>query len=108
MIKRILMCVLAVMVFMTGTFAMAEEPAAAERKEVVIGNTTQMAGYFFTDQWSANTADIDVRALLHGYSTVAIGDSGIYQMDETAVAHVEMTDDEAGNRTYEFSINPDL
>jgi len=108
MIKRMLMCLLAVMVFMTGTFAMAEEPAATERKEVVIGNTTQMAGYFFTDQWSANTADIDVRTLLHGYSTVAIGDSGIYQMDETAVAHVEMTDDEAGNRTYEFSINPDL
>lgn len=108
MIKRILMCVLAVMVFITGTCAMAEEPAANERKEVVVGNTTQMTGYFFTDQWSGNTADIDVRTLLHGYSTVAIGESGIYQMDETAVAHVEMTDDEAGNRTYEFSINPEL
>lgn len=107
MIKRILMCVLAVMVFITGTCAMAE-PAANERKEVVVGATTQMDGYFFTDQWSGNTADIDVRTLLHGYSTVAIGESGIYQMDETAVAHVELTQDEAGNKTYEFSINPDL
>ncbi|MBE5772879.1 MAG: ABC transporter substrate-binding protein [Clostridiales bacterium] len=108
MIKRMMLCVLAVMVFMTGTFAIAEEPAANESKEVVIGATTQMAGYFFTDLWSANTADMDVRALLHGYSTVAVGNSGIYQIDETAIANVEVKDDEAGNRTYEFSINPEL
>lgn len=108
MIKRIALCVLAVMVFITGTCAMAEAPAAEERKEVVVGATTQMTGYFFTDQWSGNTADFDVRSLLHGYSTVAVGNSGIYQMDGTAVAHVEMTSDEAGNVTYEFSINPDL
>ena len=75
MIKRMMLCVLAVMVFMTGTFAIAEEPAANESKEVVIGATTQMAGYFFTDLWSANTADMDVRALLHGYSTVAVGNA---------------------------------
>ena len=108
MIKRMLMCVLAVVVLITGTCAFAEDTAVSERKEVVVGNTTQMTGYFFTDLWSANTADMDVRALLHGYSTVAIGSSGIYQMDETAVAHVEMAADEAGNVTYEFSINPDL
>ena len=108
MIKRILMCVLAVMMLCTSVFAMAEEPAAETLKAITIGATTQMDGYFFTDRWSANTADIDVRTLLHGYSTVAIGRSGVYQLDQTAIAHAELSEDEAGNRTYEFSINPDL
>lgn len=106
MIKRILMCVLAVMMLCTSVLAVAEEPAAL--KEIVVGATTQMDGYFFTDRWSANTADIDVRTLLHGYSTVAVGRSGVYQLDQTAIAHTELTEDENGNKTYEFSINPDL
>lgn len=108
MIKRILMCVLAVMMLCTSVFAYAEEPAAEALKEVVIGATTQMDGYFFTDLWSANTADIDVRTLIHGYSTVAVGRNGVYQLDQTAVAHAELAEDEAGNKTYEISINPDL
>ena len=109
MIKRMLICVLAVMMLLTSAVAMAEEPAAdAAAKEDVVGATTQMDGYFFTDLWSANTADIDVRALLHGYSTVAIGQSGTYQLDQTVISHAELTEDGSGNKTYVFSINPDL
>ena len=109
MIKRMLICVLAVMMLLTSAVAMAEEPAAdAAAKEVVVGATTQMDGYFFTDLWSANTADIDVRTLLHGYSTVAIGQSGTYQLDQTVISHAELTEDGSGNKTYVFSINPDL
>lgn len=107
MIKRMLICVLAVMMLCSSVLAMAETADGAA-KEIVIGATTQMDGYFFTDLWSANTADIDVRTLIHGYSTVAIGRSGIYQLDETAIDHVELTEDAAGNRTYEFTLNPEL
>jgi len=37
---------------------------------LTVGTPIAMNGYFATDLWGINTADLDVRALLHGYQTV--------------------------------------
>jgi ABC-type transport system substrate-binding protein len=37
---------------------------------LVVGSTIQMSGKFTTSMWGTNTADLDVRALVHGYETV--------------------------------------
>lgn len=103
MIKRILTCVLAMAMLLTGGFALADEPNA-----VTVGATTRMEGYFFTDLWSANTADNDVRTLLHGYSTVVVDGEGNCILDETAVDDMDTATDEDGNRTYTFTIAPGL
>jgi len=38
--------------------------------QLTVGTATAMSGYFATDLWGVNTADLDVRNLLHGYQTV--------------------------------------
>ena len=39
--------------------------------QLTVGTATTVSGYFATDLWGVNTADLDVRHLLHGYQTVA-------------------------------------
>lgn len=38
---------------------------------LTVGTLTPLNGHFATDMWGNNTADMDVRALLHGYETVS-------------------------------------
>ena len=81
--KRFVSLLLALALFLMCVPAMAEQSAAeqpaAEPVEITVGSTNQMSGFFFTDMWGNNTADIDVRALLA-----------------------------SGDKTYTFEINPDL
>lgn len=61
-------------------------PALAESQPAfVVGSLTRMNGSFFTDMWGNNTADLDVRAMLHGYATVAWTYNGDYQFDPNVV-----------------------
>lgn len=83
-------------------------PAVAEENALVVGSTTQMSGYFFTDLWGNNTSDMDVRGLLHSYATVAWVGQGVYETDPVAVEEIATSDDENGNRTYTVKIRKDL
>lgn len=62
--KKILTLLLALWM-LTGCVAMAAG------NQLVVGSTTAMSGAFFTDLFGSNTADIDVRALLHGYNLMS-------------------------------------
>ena len=42
--------------------------------ELTVGTTTAMSGFFATDLWGMNTADLDVRMLLHGCKTIVWAD----------------------------------
>lgn len=76
--------------------------------KVTVGSLTKVAGQFATDMFGNNTSDIDIRALLHGYSTVAYTDDASYALDET-VAQVDVaTVDDYGNKIYVFHINEGL
>ncbi len=99
---RRLTCVFMVLVLLTGA-AFAEESV----KEITVGSLTQLDGNFFTDCWSNNTADYDVRELIHGYSTVTMHTNGEYGVDETVTSAQTYTDDE-GNTVYEFELEKDL
>lgn len=76
--------------------------------KATIGNFTRLSGAFFTDMWGNNTADIDVRALIHGQSTVAWTNDRQYGIDRTVVEGVKAELDEDGNKTYTFELNRDL
>ncbi|MDR3050616.1 MAG: ABC transporter substrate-binding protein [Oscillospiraceae bacterium] len=74
---------------------------------ITVGSTTAMSGYFATDMWGSNTADIDVRTLLHGYSTVRWqGDS--MQIDPSVVTDSSLTYQANGSGTHTFTIATDL
>ena len=80
----------------------------AEGSKVTVGSGTEVSGNFFTDMWGNNTSDIDVRAMLHGYATVAWTNEATYMLDTSVVAVVGTTLDAAGNKTYTFDVNPGL
>lgn len=76
--------------------------------KITVGSVTKVAGQFSTDMFGNNTSDIDIRALLHGYSTVAYTDDASYTLDET-VAQVDVaTEDDFGNKIYVFHVNDGL
>ena len=77
--------------------------------ELLVGNPTVMKGDFFTEMIGNDTADIDVRALIHGYNLVNWDQSqGVYVLDPSVVSDVKVTDDEFGNRTYYLALWDDL
>jgi len=79
-----------------------------EGSKVTIGSGTEVSGHFFTDMWGNNTSDFDVRAMLHGYSTIAWTNEASYATNATAVTIAGIEVDGSGNKTYTFDVNPGL
>lgn len=101
--KRLLAMILSLIMVLSGmALANASEDA------LVVGSTTRMSGDFFAGLWSSNTADIDVRALLHDAHTVSWLAAGNYDTNKNVISNVSITTDKQGNQTYEFTIQPDL
>ena len=88
----------------------AAVPAAAENfEELVVGNPTHLEGHFYTDMWGDNTADLDVRLLLHGYNLVTWdGEEGMFIFDPSVSNGLAEIDKENGDRTYYISLYSDL
>ena len=120
--KKILSFLLAVLLAgsMLPLTALAEDAAAEETEEteepeiifpdeLIVGNPTITRGDFFTEMFGNDTADIDVRALIHGYNLVNWDQSqGVYVIDESVVENLLVTTDVSGNKTYYFSLFEDL
>lgn len=86
-----------------------EDPIGVQSGQTLtVASVTELSGYFSTDLWGNNTADLDVRGLLHGYSTVAWLRSSEMMFNGMAVAAVDVTADAEGNRTYTFTLMNDL
>lgn len=81
---------------------------ALAEETLTVAGTTALSGYFATDLWGSNTADADVRALLHGHSTIAWTKALGLAVDETVLHGVVSTENEDGSRTYILQVQPDL
>ena len=80
-----------------------------DREKLTIGNPTPFTGRFFTTMWGGTTSDLDIQALLHGYSLVT-WDSGTlnYRFDHSVVQDATVMEDSEGNRTYLIVLQEDL
>lgn len=111
--KKLIALTLALLMLVSCT-ALAESTQLAPANpalsnELVIGSTTPLSGYFFTEMWGNNTADNDVRMLLHGYSLMEWRSAiGAYGINESVVSGLAVTEDAEGNRTYTLSLYNDL
>ena len=92
----------------------SEIAAAGEQEEVefpeelIVGHPTITKGDFFTELFGNDTADIDVRALIHGYNLVNWDQNqGVYVMDPSVVTEYQVTIDELGNKTYRMMLADD-
>ncbi len=125
--KKLLACLLAALLLMSACAAFAEEGAGTdgtvtifafdpvedpvgiqEGTQLIVGNTTELSGDFGMDQFGINTADVDVRGLLHGYSTVAWTRTLGLAMNGTCVQRVEATTAANNDRTYTIELTPGL
>ena len=98
------------MSLLCGSAAMAEEGEGSSlRDTLVVGNVTTMTGNFFSEIFGNNTADLDVRTLLHGYNLMVWrSEQGVYSVNPTVVRALDAQDDTEGNRTYTVTLWPDL
>lgn len=99
--------------FAEGDDELADETAEAEityPDELIVGHPTITKGDFFTEMFGNDTADIDVRALIHGYNLVNWDQNqGVYLFDPSVVTEVRLFEDEnTGDRTYYLAIADDL
>jgi len=83
-------------------------PAQDERPpqtggELAVGTIVAMSGFFATDLWGVNSADLDVRALLHGYPTIVWADRRP-MFNGTAVKHVDAQATESGGALFTMEI----
>ena len=77
--------------------------------ELRVGHPTITKGDFFTEMFGNDTADIDVRALIHGYNLVNWDQNqGVYLIDESVVESVLVVENEIGDKTYFLGLYDDL
>ena len=77
--------------------------------ELIVGNPTHLEGNFYTDMWGDNTADLDVRILIHGYNLVTWdGEEGLFIYDSSVCNGLAEKDKDTGDRTYYISLYSDL
>ena len=122
-LQKILSLLLAILLLQAPVLSLAEEaeapdaePEATEApadvefpEELIVGHPTITKGDFFTELFGNDTADIDVRALIHGYNLVNWDQNqGTYVMDPSVVTEYKVTMDEVGNKTYDMLIADDL
>ena len=81
----------------------------AKYDALAVGTTDTITGNFFSEAFGANSSDLDVQTLIHGYSLVRwdSGD-GAYVFDESVVSGVTAEEDAAGNRRYIIALADDL
>ena len=90
------------------TEALTEEEYVAP-EELIVGHPTITKGDFFTEMFGNNTADIDVRALIHGYNLVNWDQNqGTYVFDPSVARTVELQQDDLGNKIYTVAIADNL
>ena len=116
MIKKYLSLLLALM--LVGSMipaGLAAENAAENTEEIqypdelIVGHPTITKGDFFTEMFGNDTADIDVRALIHGYNLVNWDQNqGVYLIDESVVENVLVMEDDLGDKTYYLGLYEDL
>jgi hypothetical protein len=83
--KKLLVLILCIVFAASAFSTTAFARTAAANDSLTVGSVTQLSGNFFTAMWGNNTADIDVRQLLHDYQTIAWTNNGLYTVNNTAV-----------------------
>ena len=91
------------------TAAAAEQEEVEFPEELIVGHPTVTKGDFFTELFGNDTADIDVRALIHGYNLVNWDQNqGTYVMDPSVVKDYSVALDENDNKIFTLLLWDDL
>lgn len=83
--------------------------AGEAEKPLVVASVTKMNGMFSTNMWGNNTADVDMRLLLHGHS-LFYQDVGQQEhlVNKSVVRDLEERVNEDGSKTFTITLQPYL
>ncbi|MDO4492850.1 MAG: ABC transporter substrate-binding protein [Clostridia bacterium] len=106
MLKKLLSALLAALLLLSGVaFADTQKDYDTLR----VAGFTPMTGNFFTTMWGNNTADADVRAMLHGCSLVTFdAATGSFAVDPTVVTGFVARGNDYGDHIYNIVLANDL
>ena len=113
-LKKYLAILMALVLILGAVGVVAEEADETEQQieypdELRVGNPTLLKGDFFTEMFGNDTADIDVRALIHGYNLVSWDQNqGVYLIDESVVEDYRVTTNDVGDKYYYLALYDDL
>jgi peptide/nickel transport system substrate-binding protein len=106
--KRILYSLVVVTLFAFSLTACAPAtPAPSEGRGTVVVGTPAFSGSLIGG-FGNNSYDVIVRNLIWGYSTFTTTATGEILLDPTVVTALATETDDAGNKTYTFTLNPAL
>lgn len=105
--KRILTLILILGILLSVPVPMAAR-AAEQPEALTVGHTTMMTGNFFSELWGNNTADIDVRALIHDYPITIQTEEGAYEPNGTVVSQITSEEEANGDVTYRITLKRGL
>lgn len=80
----------------------------AKADTLIVGHLTKMSGNFFAEGFGNNTADLDVRGLLHDYQLVSWKKDGAIELNPSVVEKLTKIPDPNGNIEYRIQIKPGL
>lgn len=82
--------------------------AAQVTDVLVVASTTSMSGEFMAGMWGNNTADVDIRILLHDYPTIVWSLDEEASVNKTAVSQLDIKKNAAGDSEYTFTLKDNL
>ena len=108
--KKFLAVLLAAMMALTMTAAVAEEAAApAEKGTIVYGASTEIGGDFAPSAWYTNNAtDKMLRDLTTDYYTVSTDQGGAFVINNTVTESIDGVMNEDGTKTFTIKIKEGL
>lgn len=82
-----------------------ERPTSVQKgTSITVASPNAMSGYFSTEMWGNNTADMDVRVLLHGYETVSWTRGVGLAINSTVVKNIQTAQASDGTVIYTIQI----
>jgi len=108
--KNVIGIAIAIIVTITVLFVLVFPASATDAPADIsftVGKSTKMSGNLFTNKWGVNSADVDLRELIHGYNTVAWEKNGDYEIDTTVIRQLDAYN-ENGNKRYRIALNEGL
>ena len=79
-----------------------------DMKTLTVAHQTHLSGNFFSEEFGNNTADIDVRNLIHEYPLTAWTGEGGWLINRSVVASTKEAQDTQGNVVHTIVLHKDL
>lgn len=91
--------------------ACGDKSSSNEDRTLIIGSEKFSQAFLNSEALGNSAYDKNIRDMIYGYETYAVDSNGEFQLNETAINKVDITEEKVGdvtNKTYTFTLNDGL